>query len=156
VSAIHFAIAAAQQIPEARFSWVYAAEAVFFVGIVYGLIRWIGRTLREVSGSEFRATDREQQFMESVLEQHRASHVAPPGSLERAVEGAGPATLPNAGRRADVTALVHCPGCGLPLTAAAYPLPFVTICDGCARRVNVRGDGPGRIAVVAEERRGAG
>lgn len=146
----------AQQIPEARFSWVYAAEAVFFVGIAYGLIRWIGRTLREVGGSSFQETEREQAFMKSVLEGRMMARAANDVANQTAAatddEIAG---LPNAGRRPSVTALVHCPGCGRALTEGAYPLPFVTTCDGCARRVNVRGDGPGRVAIVAEERRGS-
>ena len=125
-------------------SWRYVAEAVFFLGVAYALVRWIGRTLRETSGDGARA--REEKFFAQVM-QGRGM----PASVGAFDAPARP--LPNAGRPSAVSFMVHCPACGLALSPVPQPLPFVAECQGCSRRVRVRGDGPGRMSVVVEERR---
>jgi hypothetical protein len=129
--------AAAQPIPEAQFSWQYGAEALFFLGIAYGLMRWVGRTLRESAGG---ASDREIAFHAEMLEQYEGRTAAAQTGgatserrTSRSVEG------------------VHCPGCGRPLSAVPRALPFSTTCSGCGSTVHVRGDGPGRMGIVLEK-----
>jgi hypothetical protein len=123
-------------------SWRYAAEAVFFLGVAYALVRWIGRTLRETSGG---ASEREATFFAEVIKGRDV-----PAGLAAPGASAGP--LPNAGRPSTVSLIVHCPACGMALTPVPQTLPFVADCEGCARRVRVRGDGPGRISVVVDDR----
>ena len=119
-------------------SWRYAAEAVFFLGVAYALVRWIGRTLGETSG---RANEREARFFAQVMDGRDV-----PAGLAEPGASAGP--LPNAGRPSAASLIVHCPVCGMALTPVPQALPFVADCEGCARRVRVRGDGPGRLSVV--------
>ena len=128
------------------FSWRYAAEAVFFIGVAYALVRWIGRALRDTSSG---ASERETKFFAQAME----GRDVPAGLVS---SGASAVPLPNVGRLSTVSLIVHCPACGMALTPVPQTLPFVADCESCARRVRVRGDGPGRMSVVVDERRQGG
>jgi hypothetical protein len=55
-----------EPLPDAQLSWVFAAEAIFFVGVVIALVRWIHRTLVDVSAPTEMPAAREVALRRSV------------------------------------------------------------------------------------------
>ena len=165
------------------FDYKTLAIALFWLGIMVGLIKWIGRTLVEVSGGKLpRARQRdttearlEQLFVQSgaasflAAQQgdpqtdaaRRAQHEINVVAQETALRTAASApiargttpALPNAGRMTGVAVLIYCPVCGEPVSDVPVPLPFAAECPGCHRRINARGDGPQRMSIVVVEPR---
>jgi hypothetical protein len=130
-------------------SFEYLAEALFFLGVLIWLVRWIGRTMLEISGSERSGGKRESTdvrlerlFQESGAASYIAAHQAPAGVAQS--------------RPSATTMTVHCPACGAPLTDVPARLPIMVDCSACGRRVNVRGDGPNRFTVFVTEQRKTG
>ena len=154
-------------------SWKFGAEALFFLGVVIFLVKWIGRTLLEISGSD-EPRQSSEAFVQQMLQSSAATHLVERGVMsheqlaglserEREVllaetarrvaatsqipEGAT-AALPHAGHPLTKAIVVHCPSCGAPINRVAQSLPFAADCPQCGRRVSARGDGPGRMSVV--------
>lgn len=117
----------------------HTAEGLFFLGVAFWLGRWVVRTLREVGGDE---REHDAPFLQRNLDNLmlRESH-------QSVVVNDG--ELPHAGHPLGTPVAIHCPSCGADL--APEPLPFAIDCPGCHRRVNVRGDGPGRMSIVVVE-----
>jgi hypothetical protein len=165
-----------------EFDYKSLAVAIFLLGGVVWLIKWIGRTLVEVSGGRPQAQKRdttearlEQLFQQTGaanylaaqrgepqseaarMAQHELNVVAQETALRVAAAapiapGTTPA-LPNVGRMTGVAVLIHCPVCGEPVSDVPVPLPFAVECPGCRRRLNARGDGPQRMSIVVTEPR---
>jgi len=158
----------------------YLFVAIFFGSGVVWLIKWIGRTLVEVSGAEPRSKESSEArlarlFQESgaasyLAEQRRSASIDPSRIAQHerdvlaqetalrksAAAPIAPGTtppLPHAGRMTGVAMLIHCPACGEPVNDVPTPLPFAAECPGCHRRINARGDGPQRMSVVVIEPR---
>lgn len=121
----------------------HTAEAIFFAGIMWALIKWITRTVKDVEEDKIPPSN----FTASItrLESGIAPHAAPrdlvtvTGAHAYAMHSAGPPVV------------AHCPACGFQLNAAPQPLPFVAACPNCKRQCSVRGDGPGRLSVVVSD-----
>ena len=122
-------------------SYKYLAEAIFFLGVVIGLIKWIGRTFAELSGPKT-SRESENMFLARVMQEHGARTGASAGTI---------ASSPSASRVTTAAIVVHCPACGAALNRVANSLPFAADCDACGRHVSVRGDGPGRLSVVVTD-----
>jgi hypothetical protein len=159
-----------------KYIWV----ALFFLGAMVTLIKWIGRTLFEISGSEPRRRREttemrlERLFIESGaanfvegqngqssgnnrIAEHERAVVAQEASLRAAAAAPIPrgttSALPHAGRATGVAILLHCPACATQVNLTPTPLPFAAECPGCHRRINARGDGPNRLSLVVVEPR---
>ena len=120
----------------------HTAEAIFFAGVMWALIKWIMRTVKDVSEPSPPASDFTTQITQ--LESQTAPH------LHRnlvTVTGAHAYATHSTG----APVVAHCPACGFTLSAAAQPLPFTAECPNCKRQCSVRGDGPGRISIVVSE-----
>ena len=161
----------AQQLPEAQFSWIYLAEAIFFLLIAIAIIKWVRKTLFEFSSDSQPTTARERVVLESI-DNEAAKHLIERGliSTEQLTEmsdrermmllaatakqiGAPPpSTASSAPSRPAQSIALHCPLCGATLTPAPEPIPFFATCDSCSKRVHVRGDGVGRVSIVVTEK----
>lgn len=157
----------------------YLFQALFFLGVAIAIIKWIGRTMTDISGGRPRDRESTEDRLERLFHQTGAASylsqtASPPPDPKKIAEherearamedalrasahapiapGATPA-LPHAGRMTGAAILLHCPVCAKPLSEVPTPLPFAVECLGCHRRINARGDGPGRISVVAIEPR---
>ncbi|HKS07449.1 MAG TPA: hypothetical protein VJR92_14175 [Gemmatimonadaceae bacterium] len=160
----------AQQIPEAQFSWIYLAEAILFLGIAIGIIKWIRKTLFELSPDSRPTTARERVVLESI-DNEAAKHLIERGliSTEQLSEmsdrermmllmatakqiGAPPPTsVASPPIRPAQTVSLHCPLCGAALTPAPQPIPYMSKCESCQKRVHIRADGVGRVSVVVSD-----
>ena len=134
-------------------SYKYLAEAIFFLGVAIGLVKWIGHTLVETAGPKA-SRETEEMFLARMMSEHLAKNG---GTGAGAGAGAGTGAAGPEGElkpvaRATTGAITaHCPMCGAVLNSVPNVLPFAADCGWCGRHVNVRGDGPGRISVVAIE-----
>ena len=143
-------------------SYKYLAEAIFFLGVAIGLVKWIGHTLVETAGPKA-SRESEEMFLARMMSEHLAKNGGAGAGGDAGIGAGGGAGNVAAGpegarkpvARATTGAITaHCPGCGAVLNTVPNLLPFAADCRGCGRRVNVRGDGPGRISVVAIEPNG--
>ena len=161
---------AAQQLPEARISWLYAAEAIFFVFVAIALIKWIRKTLFEIGPSARPSSTSERLALESIDNQ-AAKHLIERGLIStealmamserersmllvataRQIGAPPPTSVAAPTPRPAQTVTLHCPLCGTALTTAPQPIPFVAKCDGCDKRIQVRGDGVDRLSIVVSE-----
>ena len=123
----------------------HTAEAILFAGIMWWLIKWITRTVKDVS--EESPPPSNFTVAMTQLESHSAA-AAPQHDLVT-VTGAHTYATHTPG----AAVVAHCPACGFTVNAAPQPLPFNAECPNCKRHVSVRGDGPGRLSVVVSESR---
>jgi hypothetical protein len=157
----------AQQVPEGSVSWIYLPSVLLFIGILFGLVRWIRKTLFDLGSSARPSTTRERVVLESI-DNDAAKHLIARGlvSTEQLAEmsdreramllmatakqiGAPPPGI--APSRPAQSISLHCPLCGTALTPAPEPIPFTAKCESCQKRVQIRGDGVGRVSIVVSE-----
>ncbi len=150
--------------PQARFLGV----AVFMLGLAYGIIKWVGRTLREQLGpgmirdaepfTKAMVDNVPQALVRQAIERGLVTpaQLAGMSPMERqfvlaslgeklapAMNGAefGLAAVPANGKMC-----VHCPLCGEQLVLPAFA-PFVAHCERCGARSAVREDEGGRYVI---------
>lgn len=155
----------------------YIGAAIFFVGVGWAAAKFTRRMMLEssdldqpvMSGTTY-VTNAENDSVVKYLIENRlmsAEHFSAMSDHDRAMlvmttaqqiaaKNAlpkGEHELPHSGQVKGPALLVHCPSCGTPLTKDPYPVPFIADCPSCARRISVRGDGPGRLGIVMMEPR---
>lgn len=122
----------------------HTAEAIFFAGIMWWLIKWIARTVKDVAEESPPPSE----FTVSIT---RLQSDSAPHLHERDIVTVTSGVHPYAAHAPGVPVKVHCPACGFSLTAAPQSLPYAAECTNCKRHLSVRGDGPGRFSVVVSE-----
>jgi predicted Zn-ribbon and HTH transcriptional regulator len=125
-------------------SYDHTAEAIFFAGIMWWLIRWIVRTVQDVSEE----SPPPSAFTASITQLE--SNAAPHTPLHELVSVSS-GVHPYAANTPSIPVVAHCPVCGFTLTAEPQRLPFTAECPNCKRHISVRGDGPGRLSVVVSD-----
>lgn len=135
---------------------MYGGSVLFFIGLAFAAGRWAMRMFNDTAEPETSATPLIARVLEgdSLVDSDEprttpispSAHLAVP--LHAAPHPAFTPDLPHAGHPLAAPVLVHCPHCGIALTATPQPLPFGSVCPSCSAQVAVRGDGPGRLSIV--------
>jgi hypothetical protein len=121
--------------------YFYVAGAILFLGVLIGTIKWIGRSFGANLGTKA-SRETADMFLARMMREHAAKAGRSAGAGESPLGTARPTTA---------ALVVYCPACGTALNSAPNSLPFAADCAGCGRHVKVRGDGPGRISIMAIE-----
>ena len=160
-------------------SFKYGAEALALVGIAYGLIKWVGRSLRSVVSDRAYEENRleamnattpqiavdalvrqgvvSKEELEGMTPRERAFLIAAAGQhVKPAGEAIGRRPTPPprlhliTPTRPPLGMVVHCPGCGVPLDRDALQRVGTTTCPRCKRPVSAHIQ-RGRVTVIIDE-----
>ncbi len=159
-------------------SFKYGAEALALLGIAYGLIKWVGRSLRSVVSDTSAERSRMEALgasmpaagtdmlvrqgfvtaeqLQGMSARERAFLIGNTGNRIGTPKDASPAP-PGSPRlhlitpsRPPLGMAVHCPGCGAPLDREELQRVGATHCARCKRPVSAHLQ-RGRLTVIIEE-----
>jgi hypothetical protein len=147
----------------------YIFEALFLIGLAWGLIKWVGRTLREqispLDSDVMPPGNAPEQLSPTAYHTLVDRGIVSPEQLAAMSPRERQFLLDTTGRKlrdsgaiaaapaaptgaAPPSGALHCPACGASLLEGVIPLSWASHCGGCGRHLTMRRDGAQVILTV--------